>query len=179
MSLNKQYESAFWAVLAKEQLVDLSRFHRSNFFDEVPLISRASDIDFLSDCSNSAANRILLGFALKFLKSVVSYEEHRSPFVAAITVWGSAEEDRVIPNLFVWSGAIRKLRSKLILGLPTTPFARRMKRLVSSRHTQGRFDVLQDMTTEPTEARVFIAFSAPPYRGFVPLREFSGSRVRF
>src|SRR5260221_315470 len=101
MSNSEYYESKLWAVLTKEQLVDLSQFHRSGFFDEVPLFSRESDIDFLSAHPSHEANRILLGFALKFLKSVVSYEEHRSQFVAAVTVWEPAEDDRVIPNLFV------------------------------------------------------------------------------
>ena len=31
------YESKFWDILAKEHLVDLSQFHKSRFFDEVPL----------------------------------------------------------------------------------------------------------------------------------------------
>src|SRR5947209_473582 len=82
-------ESKLWAVLTKEHLVDLSQFHKRRFFDEVPLYSRDSDIDFLAGYTNERANRILLGFALKFLKSVVSYEEHHAPYFAAITACGS------------------------------------------------------------------------------------------
>jgi len=176
MSNSENYESKLWAVLAKEQLVDLSQFHRSGFFDEVPLFSRESDIDFLSDRPNHEANGILLGFALKFLRSVVSYEEHRSQFVAAITVRGSAEDDRVIPSLFVWSGSVHKLRSRLALGPPTTPFAKKIKQMVSHRHTHDGFEVLQDTTTEPSETRVFISFAQPPYRSFVPLHEIEIGR---
>ena len=140
MSNSENYESRLWAILAKDGLADLSQFHRSGLFDEVPLFSRESDIGFLSDRPTSEANKVLLGFALKFLKAVVSYEGHRSQFVAAITVWGPTEEDRVIPNLFVWSGSVHKLRSKLVLEWPTTPFARRIKRLVPARHTHYHFE---------------------------------------
>lgn len=174
------YESRLWEILAKERLVDLSQFHRSHFFDEVPLISRDSDLDFLSDLPQEEADGILLGFALKFLKAVVSYEEHRARFVAAITVWGPGEGDRMIPNLFVWSGPARDLRSRLVLEPPTAPFARKVKRMVPHRHGklpyQG-FEVLQDTATEPGEVRVFISFAQPPYRAFVPLREFTGAKV--
>jgi hypothetical protein len=155
----------------------LSQFHRSNFFDEVPFLSRESDIEFLSAHPSHEADSILLGFALKYLKSVVCYEEHRAQFVAAITVWSSAESDRLIPNLFVWSGSVQRLRSKLVLGLPTTAFAKKIKQMVSQRHARNGFEVRQDTTTDPGEIRVFISFSQPPYRGFVPLHEFSQSKV--
>jgi hypothetical protein len=178
MSHVETYESKLWAVLTKEHLVDLSQFHASGFSDEVPLFSRAADTAFLSEESTEKANGILVGFALKFLNSVVSYEEHRSPFVAAITVWSSAEDDRVIPNLFVWSGPIQRLQKKLVIGAPTTAFAKRIKKTVPRRHARNGFEVLQDTTTDPDETRVFISFSLPPYSGFVPLRKFSPSKIK-
>ena len=78
------YESRLWRLLEKGKLADLSQFHRPGFFDEVPLYSRESDVDFLPD--DETANEVLLGFALKFLKSVIAYEQHRSGYFAAITV---------------------------------------------------------------------------------------------
>ena len=80
------YESKFWDILKREHLVDFSQFHKSGFFDEVPLFSRDSDLEFLAKLAGDQANAILLNFALKFFKSVVSYEEHRRAFFAAITV---------------------------------------------------------------------------------------------
>src|SRR5262245_39824865 len=77
MNKGENYESKFWAILTKEHLVDLSQFHKGNFFDEVPLFSRESDIEFLFVYPIHEINSILLRFALKFLKAVVSYEEHR------------------------------------------------------------------------------------------------------
>ena len=125
------YEAKLWAVLGREHLVDLSQFHKRNFFDEVPLFSRGSDIDFLSMYGSKRANSILLNFALKFLKAVVSYEEHRSAYFAAITVWSSTASELIVPNLFVWSGSIRRLQKKLVLDGVGTPFGRTIKRLVS------------------------------------------------
>ena len=47
MNNGESYESKLWAVLTKEGLVDLSQFHARDVFDEVPLYSRDSDVDFL------------------------------------------------------------------------------------------------------------------------------------
>ena len=89
MNNGNDYESKLWAVLAREHLVDLSQFHKRHFVDEVPLFSRESDIEFLSEYGTKRANSLLLNFALKFLKAVVSYEDHRSTYFAAITIWSS------------------------------------------------------------------------------------------
>ena len=172
MNNGKIYESLLWNVLVKEHLVDLSQFHRSGFFDEVPLFSRDSDIDFLKEDTPERANSTLLGFALRFLKSVVSYEEHRSPYFAAITVWSPTQADRVVPNLFVWSGSVQQLRKKLILDVVKTTFAKKIKRIVSARNLQTGFELLEDTSTDPSETRVFISFSQPPYQSFVPLSKF-------
>ena len=170
-------ESKLWAVLAREQLVDLSQFHKSNVFDEVPLFSRDSDIGFLSEYGSKRANSILLNFALKFLKAVVSYEDHRSAYFAAITVWSATESDRVVPNLFVWSGAIRRLQKKLVLNAVRTPFGKTIKRLVSGGNVSSGFEVLEDTSTDPGETRVFLSFSQPPYESFATLDKFRKTKA--
>lgn len=170
-NVNK-YESLLWNVLVKEHLADLSQFHRSGFVDEVPLFSRDSDIDFLKEDTAERANRTLLGFALKFLKSVVSYQEHRSPYFAAITIWSPAHADRLVPNLFVWSGSVHQLRKKLILDVVKTSFAKKINRIVSAKNPEKGFELLEDTSTDPRDTRVFISFSQPPYQSFVPLGQF-------
>src|SRR5205807_1165644 len=102
---NNNYEYKFWDILKREHLVDFSQFHRSGIFDELPLFSRESDLEFLAELTRDRANTVLLNFALKFFKSVVSYEEHRTAYFAAITVWSPSGSDPIIPNLFVWSGS--------------------------------------------------------------------------
>src|SRR5438128_6904528 len=71
MTVNGQYESKFWKILEKEGLADLSQFHRFGFFDEVPFYSRLSQVSFLRGLSRDGADRVLLEFALKFLKALI------------------------------------------------------------------------------------------------------------
>jgi len=166
------YESRFWDILKREHLVDFSQFHKSGFFDEVPLFSRDSDLEFLAKLTGDRANAILLNFALKFFKSVVSYEEHRRAFFAAITVWSGSESDPIVPNLFVWSGPIGRLEKKLVLIDARSPFGKQIKGMVSKLGLRNRFDVLEDSSTEPDMQRVFISQSIRPYPSFVPLSKF-------
>jgi hypothetical protein len=172
MNNSNSYESEFWKILTKEHLVDLSQFHKAHFFDEVPLFSRESDIAFLSEYPTDRANAILLRFALKYLKSVVSYEEHRTAYFAAITVWSDSASDPFIPNLFVWSGPIQPLERKLILGEATSPLGRKIKGLVSKLGLRNRFEVLEDTSATHGMSHVFISQSELPYEGFVPLGKF-------
>jgi hypothetical protein len=172
MNIIADYESKLWDILVKEHLADLSQFHKPRFSDEVPLFSRESDIAFLSEYPDDRTNAILLNFGLKFLKSVVSYEEHRAPYFAAITVWSFSESDPIIPNLFVWSGPIQRLEKKLALNEATTPFGKRIKGLVSKLGLRKRFDVLDDISTVEDMERVFISQLAQPYPSVVPLARF-------
>lgn len=173
------FESKIWAVLAREHLVDLSQFHKSKFFDEVPLYSRDSDTDFLSGYPTSEADKILLDFSLKFLRSVVSYQEHRSGYFAAITVWPAAEGSRLVPNLFVWCDSARALqKTHLVLEAPRTPFAKSIKRLAIGRSHSTGFEILEDTATDPNESRVFISFANPPYTGFISMNNLVRTRAR-
>src|SRR5205823_11648134 len=122
MTDSNHNESRLWKVLEKEGLVDLAQFHKPHLCDEVPLYSRLADISFLSKLDREEASAVLLRFGLKFLKAVISYEEHRTPYFAAITVWSSAEGDPVVPNLFVWFDSVSKLYDKLTLNAAKSGF---------------------------------------------------------
>jgi hypothetical protein len=170
MSDINNYESRLWRLLEEKKLADLSQFHQRGFFDEVPLYSRASDVDFLPDNENEA-NGVLLRFALKYLKSVVAHEPHRTGYVAAITVW-SFSDSPIIPNLFIWCGAPRELKKKLALKAVATPFGKRLKKLVPRLIAGDQLEVLEQTSTVPDAIRVFIAPARAPYRGFVTLDRF-------
>jgi hypothetical protein len=60
-----KYDSIFWDILKRERLVDFSQFHKSGFFDEVPLFSRKSDLEFLAELGSDQANSVLLNFAFR------------------------------------------------------------------------------------------------------------------
>ncbi len=166
MNSYSNYESRLWKLLEQEKLADLSQFHQAGFRDEVPLYSRESDLDFLPN-NSGITNEILLTFALKFLKAVVAYEEHRAGFFAAITVWRLSGP--VVPNLFIWSGPVRELEDKLTLNVVATPFGKRVKRIVSKLRTQDDFELLEDTSTIPNMPRVFFGLARSPYAGFVTL----------
>jgi hypothetical protein len=170
MSDMNNYESRLWRMLEEKKLADLSQFHRPGFFDEVPLDSRQSDVDFLPE-DESEANGVLLRFTLKYLKSVVAYEPHRTGYMAAITVWSFADSP-MVPNLFVWCGALRELKKKLALKAVATPFGKRMKKLVPRLKVGDRLDVLEQASTVPDTIRVFIGPARPSYPGFVTLERF-------
>jgi hypothetical protein len=164
------YESRLWELLKKENLADLSQFHRQGFFDEVPLYSRASDVRFLPD-DERLANKILLRFALKFLNSIVAYEEHRTGYFAAITV-SDISTGLLVPNLFVWCGPIRQLKGKLALDDPSTRFGKQVRKTVRELRLSESFDVLEETATTPESTRVFVAPARAPYRGFAALDDF-------
>lgn len=172
MKNNNNYESRFWQILEKNRLVDLSQFHKPDFFEEVPLYTRYADISFLTDYSSDEASALLLRFALKFLRSVISYEEHDTPFFAAITVSDFSAGDPIVPNLFVWSNPVSELYEKLSLQAATTPFAKKIKRFVSQSHLPDVYEVLEDLLTTPDFPRAFVAPALPPYHGFVPIYMF-------
>jgi hypothetical protein len=170
MSTQNSYDSRLWTLLEKERLADLSQFHREGFFDEVPLYSREADLGFLSE-SKEGTKEILLRFALKFLKAVIAYEEHRAGYFAAITVWES-ETALPVPNLFVWCGPVRELQKQLTLNEVKTPFGRQIQKVVKAQHLGEPFEILEDTSTLPETARAFIAPAHIPYRGFAPLDRF-------
>jgi len=172
---NGDYESLLWKLLEKEQLADLSQFHKPHFYDEVPLYSRNADIAFLSDCTNAKANAILLGFSLKFLNSVIAYEEHPAAFFAAITIRNGSPADRIVPNLFVWSGSISRLKDKLTLETATSAFGRKIERQLSKLHLLDHFGVREESANVPDLARVFIAPLHAPYPNFVAKTKVDGT----
>ncbi len=164
------YESRLWELLKKEKLADLSQFHRPGFFDEVPLYSRASDVRFLPG-DERLANKILLRFALKFLNSIVAYEEHRTGYFAAITL-SHLSTGLLVPNLLIWCGPIRRLKSKLALDDLSTRFGKQIKKTVRELHLGESFNVREESATIPDTTRVFVAPARAPYRGFSVLRDF-------
>jgi hypothetical protein len=167
--MNDDYESRLWRLLEKEKLADLSQFHQPGF-DEVPLFSRKSDIDFLPK-ENDTANQVLLGFALKFLSAVIAYEKHHAGYFAAVTVC-SLFGDPLIPNLFVWCGETADLKERLVLEAATSAFGKRIKGLISKFDLGEKFDIREDASTVSDATRVFIAPARPPYPGFAALRTF-------
>ena len=173
MTVNGQYEARFWKILQVEGLADLSQFHRLGFFDEVPFFSRLSQVSFLRGLGRDRADRILLEFALKFLKALIWYETLQWPFLATITVWNDPEEGPIVPNLFVCSGKLKEqLGNVLQLHEPKKAASKRIRRLVKHLHLMDSVEVLEDSSTLQDQTRCFIGYMVPPYPNIVPLHTF-------
>jgi hypothetical protein len=169
MKHQNDFESDLWKLVERENLADLSQFHKPRFKDEIPLYSRLSDISFLSHCRKVEANAILLRFAMKYLMSVIAYEEHRTTYFAAITVWNYSAEEPIVPNLFVWFDALSDLRAKLSLDPVKSAFAKKTRQVVTGLRLSPRFEVFEENSTMPDLSRVFIGPSVPHYPSFVVL----------
>lgn len=177
MSENGDYESKLWRTLEKERLADLSQYHRSDYFDEVPFYSRNADVSFLLRLGVAQADKVLLGFGVKFLRALVNYEIPQRPFFAALTVWNNPEVRFLVPHLFVCSGTVKERLNRLELHKPENADSRRIKRLVAQLSIQEPFLVLEDRSTTPDMTRVFIGYQKPPYSNFVSLQTFVRKEV--
>ena len=170
MTVNGQYESKFWKILEKEGLADLSQFHRFGFFDEVPFYSRLSQVSFLRGLSRDGADRVLLEFALKFLKALIWYETPQWPFLASITAWNESEGEPIVPNLFICSGKVtEQLGERLHLRQPKKAATKRIRALVKQLRMVDALNVLEDDSTMADRTRAFVGFTVPPYPNIVPL----------
>lgn len=172
MKISERDEVLLRKALESNGMADLSQFHTGDDGDEVPLYSRESDIDFLlQDYDIKGTNTVLLGFAVKYLQSVIAHKKHVKPYFAAITVWNYSKEEPIIPNLFVHPNP-DDLKGLLRLQDATTLFAKKMARLVSRLELSKEFVVFEDRVTDPDMVRVFIGPSSAPYKEFVLLRKF-------
>lgn len=167
MSSSNHIESRLWHLLEKEKLADLSQFHQPGHFDEVPLYSRDSDVEFVGKDAGSA----LLLFSLKFLRAVVAYQEHRRGYVAAITLRKDVGE-HLVPHLFFACEEIQPLQKHLVLQSPATSFGKRIKKMIDRCDLGVPFDVFEESVEVDDETRVFISLALPPYLGFATLEHF-------
>ncbi len=170
MTGNGDFESKLWKVLEKEQLADLSQYHRFGFFDEVPLYSRLSQVSFLSNLGREKANGVLLAFGIKFLNALVGYDAPQWPFLASLTIWDEAGEGLIVPNIFVCSGPVEEeLRSQLRLHAVKAAFSRRIKKLLTRLRMTDLFQVLEDDSTLAEMTRAFIGHKSALHTNMVTI----------
>jgi hypothetical protein len=173
MTANGEYESKLWKILEKEGLADLSQFHRTGFFDEVPFYTRIADVAFLRRLTPDRADSILLEFALKFLKALIWYETPSTPFFAAITVWNAPEGELIVPNLLVCCGKVKEqIGERLELHPAKNAASKRIRTLVKHLQFVDSFEVLEDSSTLADMTRTFVGYMVPPYPNIVPLHIF-------
>ena len=176
--MNNAFDARLWDLLEKRKLANLSQYHQRGFVDEVPLYTRRSDLDFLAD--HDSANEVLLRFALRFLQSVIAFEQHRNGYFAGITLWhfpNDQPDGLLVPCLFAWCGPIRALKRKLALREVGEAFSKRIRKLVAKLRLPEPFSIGEDAEPAPGATRVFIAPAVQPYPGFATLDRFRPSTL--
>ncbi len=159
--------------MEKENLADLSQYHQGDFFDEVPLYSRFSDVSFLGNLDRDQADRFLLGFGIKFLKALIWYEIPRHSFFASLTVWNDPANDWIVPHVFVCCGKVKeRLRNRLVLHPARSAPSKRICRLFSGLHLPDPLRILEDSLTSNELTRVHIGYKVSPYPKVVPIQTF-------
>jgi hypothetical protein len=178
MTPRKTCEELLGVAVKFQGLEDLSLFHRDDFFEEVPLFTRSTDIAFLARLGREDADACLLDFGLKYLDGVLRYRVPRRAFFAAITIVDYGKSQPLVPSIFVCNGGIgERLRGRLILRPPTTAFAARIASAVGSLDGPGRHRVLQDTLTVPRKTRVFVGRKGLP-GPYIDIEEFRAPEKR-
>lgn len=165
----KRFEDArqrFESVLASELLDDLAIFAKPDFFDEVPLYSRFSQVEFLE--SYGDVDSILIELALAYLQRVADAVRLRSRRFVAMTVTDCPDDEFLTPSIFVCNTSAREKLSTLQLQEPSAPFTRRIEQLVKQTKSGAGFQVMEDRSLNSEEVRVFVGFESPP-RGILRL----------
>ncbi len=152
-------DASFAAILKKEGIYDTSQFNRTGFFDELPLHSRDKQLSFLTLYSQSKRDKLIVSWALAYLKDVnLAIRNRRRQSFAAITLWDFKDE-WLSPYIFVCVGYVKRtLQAKLNLHEPCTDFSKRIKKAIGEKDVK----VMEDSTTLPGDTRVFLVLSDPP-----------------
>jgi len=164
-------KAKFDCVLRGRHLADpASSFTDPDFFDEVPLYARYKEVDFLKQYGD--VNLLLIELSLDYLERVASETRPGGDkrFVA-ITVISDAENDYLVPSIFVCNRDVLTRLKELHLSSPSKGFGQRIEAFVEEAKRHTTFSVLEDRCTLPDDVRVFIGYKLPP-RGFVGIQAF-------
>ena len=156
---------AFRSILAEEGLLNLSQFDEPGFFDELPLYSRISQLEFLLDGGTPLSgdiDRAVIAFSLDYLDLLLQDARPRGSFLAALTFLKPSKDDPIVPSIFVCQGHVEeRLVGRLVLDAPKDPLAEDVKAHLAGPGDSVSYDVLQDTRTVPGECRVFVGRRFP------------------
>jgi hypothetical protein len=168
-----------WGILEKENLADLSQYHRPGFFDEVPLFSHFADVSFLNRYDRDSGDEFLLSFGIKFLKALIWYEIPRQSFLASLTIWNHPDDAFIVPHVLVCSGQVRKrLGERLQLQDVQAEPAKRIQRLFLRLRLPDPLQILEERSTTAEMSRVFIGYKTAPYAKVIPIHTFEQKSPR-
>lgn len=161
----------FELVLREQHIADnLAALTKATYFDETPLYSRYTQVDFLGQFGDK--NLLLIDLALDFLDRVCAGAAAESiDRFAAITVISDDDGKHLVPQLFLCNGETERRLGELELCEPTSNLGRQVADLVTKAKPNGEFDVSEDLVTAPGQTRVFISRRSPPL-GFIAASRF-------
>ncbi len=153
---------SFRGVLAEGNFLDLSPFGELGFFDEAPLYSRYSQLDFLKDRPAAEIDRIVFNFALDYLDFLLRDCRPRGSFLAALTILKPSRKDPIVPSIFVCHGQVEeRVSGRLPLDEPNSRSARLIQKLLGDSQDSADYEILQDTRTISPEVRVFVGPRSP------------------
>jgi len=167
-----QVKKRFDALLEKQHLADIvSSFGDADFFDEIPLYSRYSQVEFLKPYGD--VNMLLVELALDYLDRVKSeIPIGKGKRFTAITVISDDDAEYIVPSIFVCNGNVKTRLRNLHLSSPSEGLGKRIEALVKKANLDSTYGVLEDRTTVPGDVRVFVSYNSPP-QGFVSQQTFA------
>ncbi|HET6883908.1 MAG TPA: hypothetical protein VFI31_27385 [Pirellulales bacterium] len=169
MSLPTEVTEKFEAVLEQERLVDRSLFDAPGFFDELPLYSRYTQIEFLNRYGN--ADELLIQLSLDYLESVVERRRSHAECFAAITIRDQGDQEHVVPYIFLCNGWVTRRLKPLRLTPPTSELAKSLRQSLDLLSRSSKFALAQDTISSPGNTRVFIALRRAPTERVLTLGE--------
>jgi hypothetical protein len=151
----------FDLVLKAERLAEIPpRFHDPSFFDEVPLYSRYSQVDFLKQHGN--VDLLLLELSLHYLQRVASESPRtRSKRLLAVTIIRDDVNESIVPYIFICNNNVKSQLRSLQLSSPSDGLGKHIQGLMDRLATSADYRVLEDRSTVPGDVRVFISYNSP------------------
>jgi hypothetical protein len=164
-------KTEFESVLADQHLTDaVSTFADPRFFDEVPLYSRYKQVEFLRRYGD--VDLLLIEFAIDYLKQATSaIAPGKAQRFVAITVIRDADDEYIVPYIFVCNSNVKSRLKKLRLSTPFSILGKQIKTLLKKAKLTADFSVFEDRSTVPDDVRIFISYKSPPL-GLMNLKTF-------
>jgi Immunity protein 15 len=173
MKIEKIFHRMLSEVIKIQGLDDLSVLTDVDFFDEVPFFTRASDVSFLERLGRDGAEKLLIEFALEYLRNLIQHNNSRSDMLAAITIVDHGKRDILVPNIFVCNGRIEDLaENRFTLNAPRSAFAEKITSLVGQCDVNGHHQIFEDRKSISRRVRVFIGEETLP-EGMIQVANFA------
>jgi hypothetical protein len=165
----------FASVLKAEHLADVpASFHDPAFFDEVPLYSRYTQVDFLK--AYGEVDQLLLELSFEYLERVrpECAVGKRKRFIA-VTIMRDDANEHIVPYIFICNSDADTRLNDLRLSPPSDGLGKYIQSLAEKTDHPEGYRVLEDRFTVSQDVRVYIGYKSPP-EGLIGVDAFTHDR---